>query len=159
MAGAGSLGSEGVDGCEPGGAGGRVDAEDHADADPDGDRGSRGTGRDDRPGLELKWGSTTAPTAPRSDAEQPAGEAEHRRLDEELAPDRARGAAPSALRRPISRIRSVTETSMMFITPMPPTSSEMTAMPASITVSVSSTEVAALRSDCWVAIEKSAAAR
>jgi hypothetical protein len=33
--------------------------------------------------------------------------------------------APSALRTPISRVRSVTATSMMFMTPMPPTSSEM----------------------------------
>ena len=30
--------------------------------------------------------------------------------------------APTALRTPISRVRSVTDTSMMFITPMPPTS-------------------------------------
>ena len=37
--------------------------------------------------------------------------------------------APSALRMPISRVRSVTDTSMMFIMPMPPTSSEMLAMP------------------------------
>ena len=33
--------------------------------------------------------------------------------------------APIALRMPISRVRSVTETSMMFITPTPPTNSEM----------------------------------
>ena len=33
--------------------------------------------------------------------------------------------APTALRTPISRVRSVTDTSMMFITPMPPTISEM----------------------------------
>ena len=33
--------------------------------------------------------------------------------------------APMALRTPISRVRSVTETSMMFITPMPPTMSPM----------------------------------
>ena len=33
--------------------------------------------------------------------------------------------APMALRTPISRVRSVTETSMMFITPMPPTSRPM----------------------------------
>ncbi len=36
-----------------------------------------------------------------------------------------------ALRTPISRVRSVTETSMMFITPMPPTikpTDEMTTM-------------------------------
>ena len=44
----------------------------------------------------------------------------------------------------------------MFITPMPPTSSEMMAMPASITVSVEFTDVAAARIDCCVAIEKSA---
>ena len=36
--------------------------------------------------------------------------------------------APSALRMPISRVRSVTETIMMFMIPMPPTSSEMPAI-------------------------------
>ena len=35
--------------------------------------------------------------------------------------------APIAMRMPISRVRSVTETSMMFMMPMPPTSSEMAA--------------------------------
>ena len=45
---------------------------------------------------------------------------------------------------------------MMFITPMPPTRSAIAAMPASMTVSVLSTDVAASRIDCWVAIEKSA---
>ena len=35
---------------------------------------------------------------------------------------------------PISRVRSVTETNMMFIMPMPPTSSEMPAMPTSTMV-------------------------
>src|SRR5581483_7733881 len=39
--------------------------------------------------------------------------------------------APSALRMPISLVRSVTVTSMMFITPMPPISSEMPATTAS----------------------------
>ena len=33
----------------------------------------------------------------------------------------SRRCAPSALRTPISRVRSVTETSMMFMTPTPPT--------------------------------------
>ncbi len=46
------------------------------------------------------------------------------------------GRAPSALRRPISRVRSVTDTSMMFMMPMPPTSSEIAAMPASSRVNV-----------------------
>ena len=32
------------------------------------------------------------------------------------------------MRTPISRVRSVTDTSMMFITPMPPTISEITAI-------------------------------
>ena len=36
--------------------------------------------------------------------------------------------APTALRMPISRVRSVTETSMMFMMPMPPTSKEMPAI-------------------------------
>ena len=36
--------------------------------------------------------------------------------------------APMAFLRPISRVRSVTDTSMMFMTPMPPTSSEMPAI-------------------------------
>ncbi len=66
------------------------------------------------------------------------------------------GVAPSALRRPISRTRSVTDTSMMFITPMPPTSREMAAIPASRTVSVLSTDVAVDRIDDWVVMVKSA---
>ncbi len=40
----------------------------------------------------------------------------------------SRRSAPTALRTPISRVRSVTETSMMFITPTPPISSEIDAM-------------------------------
>ena len=36
--------------------------------------------------------------------------------------------APRALRMPISRVRSVTETIMMFMMPMPPTMSEMAAI-------------------------------
>ena len=44
--------------------------------------------------------------------------------------------APIAMRMPISRVRSVTETSMMFMMPMPPTSSEIAAMPTSSSVSV-----------------------
>ena len=36
--------------------------------------------------------------------------------------------APSALRTPISRVRSVTDTSMMFMMPMPPTMSETAAI-------------------------------
>ena len=41
------------------------------------------------------------------------------------------GRAPMAMRMPISRVRSVTETSMMFMMPMPPTRRETAAMLAS----------------------------
>ena len=44
--------------------------------------------------------------------------------------------APTALRMPISRVRSVTETSMMFMIPMPPTTSEMPAIEPSRIVNV-----------------------
>ncbi len=39
--------------------------------------------------------------------------------------------APIAMRRPISRVRSVTDTSRMFMMPMPPTTSEIDATAAS----------------------------
>ncbi len=39
--------------------------------------------------------------------------------------------APMALRMPISRVRSVTDTSMMFMMPIPPTSRDIAAMPPS----------------------------
>ena len=39
--------------------------------------------------------------------------------------------APIDIRMPISRVRSVTETSMMFMIPMPPTTSETAATPPS----------------------------
>ncbi len=49
----------------------------------------------------------------------------------------ARRGAPMALRMPISRVRSVTVTSMMFMIPMPPTSRLMAATAPSSTVKVS----------------------
>ena len=47
-----------------------------------------------------------------------------------------RSLAPMALRMPISFVRSVTDTSMMFMMPMPPTSSEMLAMPVRMTMTM-----------------------
>jgi hypothetical protein len=55
--------------------------------------------------------------------------------------------APSAFLIPISRVRSVTVTNMMFMTPIPPTSSEIAATAPSRTVNVRFDEVAALRID------------
>ena len=43
----------------------------------------------------------------------------------------SRPRAPTAIRSPISRVRSVTDTSMMFMIPMPPTRSDTEAMAAS----------------------------
>ncbi len=74
--------------------------------------------------LDVAHGKGNAPTEGHADAA--AHQAEHDRLDEELPQDVV-AAAPTAMRRPISRVRSVTETSMMFMMPTPPTTSEMAA--------------------------------
>ena len=57
--------------------------------------------------------------------------------------------APIALRMPISRVRSRTETSMMFMIPMPPTISEIEAIPASSTVSSPVMELTVVSSWAW----------
>ena len=54
--------------------------------------------------------------------------------------------APTALRIPISRVRSVTVTSMMFITPIPPTSSEIAATAPSSVVNVLDVDCAVVSS-------------
>ena len=64
--------------------------------------------------------------------------------------------APSALRRPISPTRSVTDTSMMFMTPIPPTRRETPATPARSSVSVALVESRVLRTCSWVVVRKSA---
>ncbi len=46
------------------------------------------------------------------------------------------GCAPTAMRMPISRVRSVTLTSMMFMMPMPPTSRDMPAIAPSSSVMI-----------------------
>src|ERR1039457_2884225 len=54
------------------------------------------------------------------------------------------GSAPTAIRRPISRVRSVTETSMMFMMPTPPTTREIIATHKSSFVIISVVELIAL---------------
>ena len=61
-----------------------------------------------------------------------------------------------ALRMPISRVRSRTETSMMFMIPMPPTTSEIEAIPPSSSVSVPLIDEAASSSWVWSKMLKSA---
>ena len=60
--------------------------------------------------------------------------------------------APSALRTPISRVRSVTETSMMFMMPMPPTRRLTAAMLASSVVKIWVVCCWVARMSCWLRI-------
>ena len=64
--------------------------------------------------------------------------------------------APIALRMPISRVRSRTETSMMFMIPIPPTTSEIEAIPARSTVSRPVIEPTVVSSWAWSNTLKSA---
>ena len=68
------------------------------------------------------------------------------------------GFAPIAMRMPISRVRSVTLTSMMFMMPMPPTSSETAATLASSVVIVSVPSACAPAISVRLRIEKSSSA-
>ena len=70
-------------------------------------------------------------------------------------PRMSRGRAPTARRRPISRVRSVTETSMMFMMPMPPTSSDTAATAASSSDRVLALAEAVLAISVRLRIEKS----
>ena len=63
--------------------------------------------------------------------------------------------APSARRTPISRVRSVTDTSMMFMIPMPPTSSDTDAIAPSSIVSTPVICVAVEAISCCERITKS----
>ena len=68
--------------------------------------------------------ATPSPSAVPSRAAQ---RRHHRRLDQELQRGWCCRRAPSARRTPISRVRSWTDTSMMFMMPMPPTMRVMSA--------------------------------
>ena len=56
---------------------------------------------------------------------------------------------------PISRVRSVTETSMMFMIPIPPTTSEMPAIEPSRIVKVCVIWLKVARKSSWLWIVKS----
>jgi hypothetical protein len=63
--------------------------------------------------------------------------------------------APIAMRMPISRVRSVTETSMMFMMPMPPTTSDIDAIAASRPDITDVVLVAAAAISVWLRTVKS----
>ena len=69
---------------------------------------------------------------------------------------RSPGVAPTAERRPISRVRSVTDTSMMFMMPMPPTSRDTAATHASRLRNASVVASWVAMMSCWVCTMKSA---
>ena len=62
--------------------------------------------------------------------------------------------APTDLRIPISRVRSETETSMMFIIPIPPTTREIDATRVSIPETIDRRDPAGCMSSALVIIEK-----
>ena len=78
------------------------------------------------PAMTATAAPNTMPITPPSAEVVPASITNWRMMSRRLA--------PSDLRMPISRVRSVTDTSMMFMMPMPPTSSEIPAMPTSTMV-------------------------
>ena len=63
--------------------------------------------------------------------------------------------APTDMRRPISRVLSVTDTYMIFIMPIPPTINDIPAIHASRVVIKSVVEFNILLSSCWLRIVKS----
>ena len=124
-----SLVAQRLNGIERGGLPRRVKAEEHPTA------AEKPTARA-RPGSGFRAPAGEAPDKRRAadahhEPDHPAEQAHHDALDEELREHVASRARRSAMRMPISRVRSVTDTSMMFMIPMPPTSSETDAIAAS----------------------------
>ncbi len=108
--------AERLDGVEPGRLPRGIEPEGDADDDRDADRRQNGRNRQLRVPLDDPPYRQGAP-APQQDADQPAQEAEQNRLDQKL-PENIPDRAPTAMRSPISRVRSVTETSLMLLTPI-----------------------------------------
>ena len=98
------------------------------------DNDSRGESEDDRDPGNDHWPVSQDRhgldrTEPYCDADRAAETGERECFDQELE-EMSRPRAPTARRSPISRVRSVTDTSMMFMIPIPPTTRETTAIPA-----------------------------
>ena len=117
--------AEGLDRVQPGCLPRRIEAEDNSNPGGhqhrDDDRRHRGLRRPVLDPADQQRGA-----AAHHDADPAADKAQEHRLHEELPQD-VMAAHPTAMRRPISRVRSVTETSMIFMIPTPPTTSEIAA--------------------------------
>src|SRR5215472_18591158 len=112
----------------------RIEAEEHPDRDTAGRRQHHRFRRDHgRPTGQARADGGQHNTE--GDADRAADAGEGRRLDEKLHQDVALSRA-KASRKPTSRVLSVTDTSITFITPMPPTSNETPATAPSSSVRV-----------------------
>ena len=130
--------SQSIDGIERRRLLGGIKAEEDADGEAHAERQEDGTGGND--GFEIRKKPTSRTPHPASTPIIPP-----RRL-RVMASMRnwslmATGCAPTAMRMPISRVRSVTLTSMMFMMPMPPTTSDMPAIAPSSSVMICEMEL------------------
>ena len=130
-----SLVSQGFDGIEPRGLPGRIEAEHHADQTETATA-AKIIGREAWMGqciFQLTSSDAARPkrmpSAPPTRHNMTASTRNCRRMWWLRA--------PTAIRRPISRVRSVTETNMMFMMPTPPTTSEIIATTSSRALIVS----------------------
>ena len=110
------------------GLGGGVEAEGHADGDRDGER-EQHRREGHLAGHPSQASMACAAVRPTKTPSSPPPVLQQHRLHQELEQD-VPPRAPTAFRMPISRVRSVTETSMMFMIPIPPTTSDTAGDPA-----------------------------
>ena len=100
-------------------------SDDGGDADPHGDRPDLTAA-----GRGVSFADEERQAEPEEDADDPA-QVESVTDSVRICQMMSRRRAPSALRRPISRVRSLTTISMMFMMTMPPTTSERATTPTS----------------------------
>src|SRR6516165_7552520 len=110
--------AEGFDRVEFGGTNGRPDAEDETDTDAHDDSGGRGPNRDDTGPLQEN-ADQQHEDIHQHKSNNAAGTREGHGLQKEL-PGNVFAFGTDGFGTPISRVRSVTLTSMMFMTPTPP---------------------------------------
>ena len=116
---------KGVDGVEARSLPGGIETKDHAHTRGDDHRGDDGAYRRRRGPVErLRDEHGGAPSY--YDAHEAAGR-QSAMASVRNWRNMSFGSAPTAMRRPISRVLSVTETSMMFMMPTPPTMREIMA--------------------------------
>ena len=117
-------------GVEPGGPARGQDAEDGAHRDRERERGDDRPGRGRRRERRVDGHEQPAPRASRRGGREAPPAVERSTASARKASRICRRPAPRAFSRPISRVRSETETSITFMMPTPATASDTLAMPA-----------------------------